>query len=164
MLDSALKGYSEVGGAHLPMDTFILNKAAETQMFYANRFERSGDLLQPSRVGMYPREAAHIGFMTGVQQGMRERGAKFWRRILHPELSKTGPCPQCTADAELVHPIDMPFFEPHPLGVCGLQGVMFETANGGVEIPVPGESPQGFIEHVKQLFKNIQSRVRRIRR
>lgn len=157
-------GYIRAKGVHLPIDSNILDKAIKTQIGYANRFESSGDELNPVRVGMYAREAEHIAQVVGMQQAMKERGAKLWRRVLHPELSKTGPCPQCAADANLVHPIDMPFFEFHPNGVCSAQSMAFETETGAIDMPIPEENPQGFLEHLKELFENIKSIVRRVRR
>lgn len=166
MLASALKGYDEAGGVHLPMSTGILSGGRDNQVGYANRFEESGARLDPVRVGMYAREAAHIGFVIGQQQAMKERGAKSWRRVLHPELSKAGPCAQCTADAELTHSIDMPFFEFHPNGVCGMQSLLYSTGEGpGMELPLPySDTPHDFQDYVKSVFERIKSLVRRLRK
>lgn len=163
MLKSAIEGYKNLGGAHFPMNTDILKKSASSQIGYANRFEKSGSPLHEWRVAMYAREAHHLGMVIGQQQYFKEHGAKLWRRVLHPELSLTGPCPFCVADAELVHPIDMPFFD-HPNGVCTTQGIAFESDSGEIEIPVPGFNKQGFIDYVKNLFSNIVTRVRRLRK
>jgi len=165
ILNSALKGYTEAGGAHLPIDTDLLSQAAKKQLDFATRYNTSGDELMPVRSAMYAREAAHVGFVAGQQTAMRERGAKRWRRILHAELSKTGPCPECTADAELTHPIDEVFWEPHPGGYCGVQGVSYQMeGHEPIELPVPGEAnPSSWEKAVKGLFERIQHVVRRIR-
>ena len=82
--------------------------------------------------------ASHVTYMLGVQQAMRSHGAKFWQRILHPELSQSGPCSACVEDAMVVHPIEVAFSEPHPSGVCGMQSLTFffsDSAPKSVAIP-----------------------------
>lgn len=164
MLNAAVNGYSVLGGAHSPFNADILNKAIDSQLFYANRYEQSGDKLESNRIGMYAEEAEHIGSVVGAQQYFKEYGAKQWQRRLHPELSKTGPCPQCTADAELAHSIDTPFFEFHPQGVCTAQGIAFQSDSGNIEIPVPGHNPHTFLDKIKELLGNVTSIIRRFRR
>jgi hypothetical protein len=165
ILKSALEGYNLAGGAHLPLDTSLLVQAANKQLGFARKFEFSDAELDPVRASMYAREAAHIGHVAGEQQAMRERGARRWRRVLHPELSKTGPCEACTADAELTHPIDQVFWEPHPLGVCSVQGIVYDLGPDSFEMPVPGESkPAAWEGAVRKLFEKIKSVVRRIRK
>jgi hypothetical protein len=139
--------------------------ARDNQIGFANRFEESGDPVHPFRVGMYPREAAHIGYVIGQQQAMLERGAKRWRRVLHPELSKTGPCAQCTEDSHTTHPISEPFFEFHPNGVCGIHGVQYSGDIETIELPSPTRDlPTEFLDIVRKMFNNIKQIVRRIRK
>ena len=93
-------------------------------------------------------DAAHIAYMLGVQQAMKSHGSTHWQRLLHPELSVTGPCSQCLADAAVVHPITEPFFEPHPAGVCGVQSLNFHFTSRppqAVEIPKWGVPTQHMV-------------------
>lgn len=119
------------------------------------------------RVYLYPQEVRHLSWMYGVQQAMKERGAKAWRRILHPELSETGPCEACVLDSAVVHPITLPFFEFHPNGVCSVQGVAYYTDVHMpiLEVPIPGKVtlPERIREIVERLGKIGKAIIRRIR-
>ncbi len=119
------------------------------------------------RVYLYPQETRHLSWMYGVQQAMRERGAKGWRRVLHPELSETGPCLDCARDAAIMHSITEPFFEFHPNGVCSAQAVAYYTdaAMPFLEVPIPGKVtiPERIREIVERLGKIGKAIIRRIR-
>jgi len=106
--------------------------------------------------------------MWGLQQAMRERGARAWKRVLHPELSETGPCTACIADSANIHPITVGFFEFHPHGVCSAQSIYFYTAEEGmpIEVPIPKryvlpEVIRKLLERLGRLGKSIVRRIRR---
>lgn len=162
MLASGQSGYKSAGGVHA-YDTRLLDKAVQTQIDYANNYQNSGAIVD-TRTAMYPREAHHIGRMVGVQQALKEKGAKSWRRVLHPELSKTGPCAECTADALVTHDITEPWYEYHPLGRCGIQGVAFISDSGATEIPHQNETEHDYFAYVKRLLGKMVSVIRRFRR
>lgn len=83
--------------------------------------------------------AANTAFVLGTQQAMASHGARNWQRVLHPELSMSGPCAECEADAQVVHGIEEPFTEFHPHGVCSAQSVLFgfNQNTRARSIPVP---------------------------
>lgn len=119
------------------------------------------------RVYLYPQELRNLAHMRGVQQAMKERGARGWRRVLHPEASVDGPCMDCIRDSSIVHSITEPFFEFHPNGVCSAQGVMFYTSaiQPIMEVPVPGkitlpERIREIIEKIGEIGKVIIRRIR----
>lgn len=86
--------------------------------------------------------SVHTAYMLGTQAAMKSHGAHGWRRMLHPELSLSGPCDECVADAAVVHAIDEAFHEFHPNGVCSPQSVMFQFANAApVAVRVPQPRP-----------------------
>ena len=92
--------------------------------------------------------AVHTAYVLGTQQAMKSHGAKAWQRELHPELSVSGPCADCTADANITHSIDEGFFEFHPGGVCAARSVVFHFGEDGNHrtrnVPVPEwENPHG---------------------
>jgi hypothetical protein len=91
------------------------------------------------RAMMYPEEGWRLAVVNGQREAMKERGAKRWRRILHPELSKDGPCAECTADAEITHDIEDDFVEFHPNGVCSQQFLEYTSGDNEmkIEMPVP---------------------------
>ena len=95
------------------------------------------------RVMLYPQEGYKMAVLNGQAQAMEERGARHWRRIIHPELSKSGTCVFCEADSHLLHGIDEPFSVLHPNDVCGQQwlSIQYLTASGlpSIEVPVPGD-------------------------
>jgi len=119
------------------------------------------------RVYLYPQEVRHLAWMYGVQQAMQERGAKGWRRVLHPELSEYGVCMDCIRDSAVVHAITEPFFELHPNGVCTAQGVAYYTdaAMPFLEVPIPGKVllPERIREIIERLGKIGKAIIRRIR-
>lgn len=165
MLESARAGYAAAGGQlWLHSDKTLLDQAVAVQIGYADKYDESGHPLDPLRVAMYPREADYVAYMIGAQIAMEERGASHWRRVLHPEGSKSGPCAACIADAQVRHPVEEPFFD-HPNGVCDIEYVMFSVGSEEVSVPAPGrEEPQDFIKHVKDLWAKTVSTIRRIRK
>lgn len=179
MLDFAKDGYESVGGA-FDVDAEWVDGAVAFVNSYADSFGQRLEgaiddttALEDKRYNayLYPQEGRHLAYMYGVQQAMKEKGARGWRRVLHPELSKTGPCQQCMADSALVHPITEGFFEFHPNGVCSAQGVAFytSTAEIPVEIPVPGKvfDRELIMKFLRKLGRAItgpiQNIVRRVR-
>jgi hypothetical protein len=175
MVDFAREGYRSVGGAFDVNEKWV-SGAIDFVNSYADGF---GARLKASNTPedmrwnayLYPQEGRHLAYMYGVQQAMRERGARAWRRILHPELSKSGPCDLCIEDSLKVHPIDEPFFEFHPEGVCSAQGVAFYTAQEEalIEIPVPEKifDAMHILSVLRELGRamgqRIQQIVRRVR-
>jgi len=142
MRQAAADGYLTAGGSKL-LDEDYVRRAIDWNNGHLEGFEQA--LLEASdeeraemkrRAEMYPREGDRIAFMYGVFLAMREFGARGWRRVLHPELSLSGPCEACIADSRLVHPIDEAFFEPHPEGVCTAQSIYFYRMEQPMEIPI----------------------------
>jgi len=97
---------------------------------------------------------------------MRERGANAWRRVLHPELSKSGPCPLCIEDSLVVHPITDPFLVLHPNEVCSKQELFIQyftqEQNPTVEVPVP-TVPSDWRKIVEEILGKTRSTIRRRR-
>jgi len=91
------------------------------------------------RAMMYPTEGFRLAVLNAQRQALHERGARKWRRMLHPELSEAGPCQQCMADAEVLHDIEDPFVEFHPNGVCSQQFLVYTMEGRDIEIPVPSD-------------------------
>jgi len=109
-----------------------------------------------NRAKLYALEGHKRGYMMGIFQAMIERGAKGWRRILHPERSQTGPCDLCIADSALIHPITEEFWEPHPYGVCTSVSVYFYREFGTAEIPMGfpiGEFP---VPYDKRIVRRVR--------
>jgi len=105
---------------------------------------------------LYPQEGFRAAAVNATNQVMKERGASHWRRVLHPELSKRGPCSDCVADSQVLHSMDEPFAVMHPYDVCGTQDVGLQYFTGGipsVEVPTPNSGN----ELAQQLFGNKSS-------
>ncbi len=116
------------------------------------------------RVMMYPEEGYKSAVVNATNQVMAERGASHWRRVLHPELSKEGPCPACKADSAIAHSITDPFIVMHPNDVCGTQelGIQYFTSGGMPSIEVP--TPNSGNELAQELFNSRKNgKVRRKR-
>jgi len=92
------------------------------------------------RALMYPREGSRLAYVLGQQDAMRERGARAWQRVLHPEASSTGPCTLCIEDSMLVHSIEEPFESLHPGEVCTVMESIAYYPQPPERIP-PGEKP-----------------------
>lgn len=131
------------------------------------------------RALMYPREGARLAYVLGQQAAMKERGAKAWQRVLHPESSVTGPCDLCVEDSMVIHPIEEPFESLHPGEVCTvMESIAYypqapEAIAPGqppmIEMPTPAKlSIPGVIQMLKDtagsLGKLGLSIIRRIRR
>jgi hypothetical protein len=125
------------------------------------------------RAFMYPNEASRMAYVVGQQQAMRDMGARAWRRELHPERSRTGPCQLCIDDSRLIHPISEPFILLHPGDVCDVASVIVyyptEQPAPGIEpmaeMPVPGRFPpivQMIRDFLERLGHGAQSIVRRV--
>jgi hypothetical protein len=122
-----VQGYTDIGGTESINEEQLRQAIAFSKDRLGNflaDIEGKGVASQNGRAGLYNSHGRKIAYMYGVFQGMRERGAKYWRRILHPEASLSGPCLECIADARLVHSMDEPFTD-HPNGVCTSQEVAF---------------------------------------
>jgi hypothetical protein len=164
-------GYKDAGGAGGVDEGWAAGAANFVNSFASGLQNALEGATNPEglywRVYLYPQELRNLAWMYGVQQAMRERGAQGWRRVLHPELSESGPCLDCIRDSAVVHPITEPFFEFHPNGVCSAQGVTFYTdfASPGIEIPVPGKVtvPERIKEIIQKIGKIGKAIIRRIR-
>ena len=156
------------------------DRAAKFINDFADKFkidmEASPDSDLRWRALMYPAEGHRLGYVLGQQAAMREHGARAWRRILHPELSQSGPCVLCIADSAIVHPIEEDFVLLHPGDVCSVAETIAyypvppEEAGEKpeVEFPVPGRPTipdiiQMLKDSLGRLGHNIQHVVRRIR-
>jgi hypothetical protein len=147
MMAAYQDGYNNFGG-YSDLSYTLLEEAPQGMVFQLKRLEfysnelksRAGDVEQIAgarfRASQYA-GAVHTAYILGAQAAMQAHGASHWKRVLHPELSVSGPCPECTADAGVRHPITEPFFEFHPNGVCSAQSIMFGFGNGThVETPI----------------------------
>jgi len=144
MKEAAQLGYITAGGVG-DLDEDYVQKAIDWNNKYLAGFK--GALLEAAkdekalkkmqrRARMYADQGDKIAFMFGVFRFFEELGATGWRRVLHPELSLTGPCEACIDDSALIHPIDEPFSD-HPEGVCSAQSVYFyRTERPMEEIPM----------------------------
>jgi len=162
MKEAAQLGYITAGGSgDLPED--YVQRAIDWNNDYLAGFE--GALLEAAedekalkkmqrRAKMYADQGDKIAFMFGVFWFMKEQGARGWRRVLHPELSLTGPCELCIADSVLIHPIDEPFSD-HPEGVCSAQSLYFYWTERPME-----EIPRIFPVPRRRDEKRIVRRIR----
>jgi hypothetical protein len=129
------------------------------------------------RALIYPSEGPRLAKVVGQQLAMKERGAKSWIRVLHPELSKTGPCQLCIEDSQKVHSIDEWFTLLHPGDVCSMQEIYYYVeppemvtpeSKPEVKVQVPGlptfsEILDMLKDAVKKIGEGAKHIVRRIR-
>ena len=144
MTDAYRRGYFDAGGRQEPMPDRIEATVAWNND-YARNFEKDmlaaveagEDLGQfEDRAGMYSPQGFKKAFMAGVFQSKRyEQGYTGWRRMLHPELSKSGPCSWCIADSQIIHPIEEEFTD-HPLGVCTVSAFLSFYRGGASSYPM----------------------------
>ena len=179
MREFAMDGYKAAGGVHenppglnawVSRGTAFVNSYADAFGDRLSEVYDNPSALEGKRWNayLYPQEGRHLAYMYGLQWAMKEHGARGWQRVLHPEQSATGPCVDCVADSTLVHPIDEPFFEFHPYGVCSAQGVAFftdTTEQPMLEVPVPRKifDMDKIMDVLKRLSDKIQHLVRRVR-
>jgi hypothetical protein len=136
-------GYHRQGGLDEP-DLTLLNGAITFQAEHLRGFK--SDMLaalgEPEKLGaMQHRASLYAGalvtaFVLGSQAGAKSIGSSHWQRVLHPELSQSGPCEQCLADSAIVHPIDDPFVEYHPNECCSMQSIRFHFAGETKAVPL----------------------------
>jgi len=116
------------------------------------------------RTFLYANAGHALAYTLGQQEAMKERGAHAWRRILHPELSKTGPCEACINDSMLTHSIDEDFQLLHVGDVCSVQEVYYFATEPGettpestplAQLPVPEQFPK-----VKQMIEDALENLR----
>lgn len=175
--DFARMGYKDAGGVNADADT-----AATTATNFINSFaDKFGADLEAGypvdkgawRTFMYANEGHRLAYVLGQQQAMQERGAKSWRRVLHPESSQSGPCQLCIDDSMLVHPISEPFKLLHPGDVCTVQETVayyaepaeFAVGQPIAEMPVPQRFPNALAwikEVLGALKQNYKTVVRRV--
>ena len=136
-----LEGYADAGGNMAP-DPEAMAAAIAFNAMYLAEFQKvleGATDYRPYgyRPALYNDHGRRIAYMYGIFQAMKEHGVKGWQRVLHPELSVSGPCAECEADAKVVHDMSEPFFD-HPHGVCSMQEVMFFDDSGNRTVyPVP---------------------------
>lgn len=139
MVLSFQDGFSGWGGLHEP-DYAALTASAQGLDFQLAQLAsfsaelqkmESLDRLKARRRALLYAGVAPLAYQLGRQQAFKSQGATHWQRVLHPELSKSGPCLECQADAARMHPIAEPFFEYHPNGVCTPQSVSFHFGTNG---------------------------------
>lgn len=170
MYDFARDGYESVGGAFEVDKDWVDGAVTFVNSFaddFGERIKAASDRDALAwNVYLYPQEGRHLAYMYGVQQAMREKGARGWRRVLHPERSKTGPCDSCVADSAVMHSIEEPFFEFHPNGVCSAQAVAFYTSPASIpiEIPVPTKifDPTHILQVLRELGQSISRQIQHI--
>jgi len=141
--DAYVEGYRIAQGAE-EISQERINEAVKWNNDYLDNFisdleaniEDDAQLEQwRSRAKLYAANGHKKGYMMGIFQAMIERGAKGWRRVLHPELSESGPCDVCIADSKLIHPITEEFTD-HVWGVCSQISLYFYREYGYVEVPM----------------------------
>ena len=174
MVEFAQRGYKDAGGAFEIDKEWVDGAVSFVNSFTDGFAERLRPVIDdPERLAdyrwnayLYPQEGRHVAYMYGVQWAMKEKGAKAWQRVLHPELSKTGPCELCIADSQIIHDIDEPFFEPHPNGVCGIQGIAYymDKSELPIEVPIPGKvfDPTSILAYLRSIGKGLATRVQQI--
>ncbi len=169
----AQQAYTASGGiGEIPIEWAGL--AAQFVNSFASGFEQAllGALAQGEpldkflyRAMLYPQEGYKMAVINGQSYAMRERGARHWRRVLHPELTQGGPCELCVADSLILHAIEEPFIVLHPNEACSKQDLWIQYFTGGIpsiEVPIPA-SPSGFDEYAKALGKLGKAQTRRKR-
>lgn len=131
--------------------------------FRAALISRSGVLDYRRRTLMYGEEGYRTAFLHGIQAAMAERGATHWQRVLHPELSLSGPCPLCVEDAAFIHPISEPFKSLHPNEVCTANplSLRFAGAGGEINFGVPGLTENDITELLRQQGIDPENLIRR---
>jgi hypothetical protein len=164
-------GYAETGG-QFTVDPNWMQRCVDFLNSFtgglAEAIEASADPASLYwRIYLWPQQIRNLGYMYGVQWAMREYGARGWRRVLHPELSETGPCQICLNDSVIMHSIDEPFWD-HPNGVCSMFTIAFyadDQALPFAEVPIPKKVtlPDKIREIVEGLGKIGKAIIRRIR-
>lgn len=146
-------GYMQYGGFGEP-DYSLLNNdiqgmpwhIAKLRAFKSDLLNAQGsreDLLKMRTRAADYASAVHTAYVLGTQDAMKKHGAKFWQRILHPELSIAGPCSECTADSAIVHPISEVFTSFHPGEVCAAQSVIYHFGDRlPTTVPIPDNLPK----------------------
>lgn len=132
MTDAYRRGYRDAGGRQEPMLDRI-EAAVAWNNDYARNFEqdmisaieRGEDLGQfEDRAGMYSPQGFRKGWFGGIWQARGEQGYTGWKRILHPEASREGPCEFCIADSQVTHAMAEEWYDHHS-GVCSIQYLTF---------------------------------------
>lgn len=151
------QGYLDAGG-NMEMDQERLRMAVNFNAQYLTKLEEdiqaSDDLTKLEwRPPEYNRNGRRIPYMYGVFQAMKEHGAKGWRRILHPERSKAGPCQWCINDSQIVHSIEEEFTD-HPHGVCDVDTDVAFYRDTVVEIPIVFPVPRRREDESRYIRRN----------
>ena len=137
---------------------------------FADRFGEDlksggGSMDYARRAAKYGEEGYRTAVLQGVQAAMAERHATHWRRVLHPELSKSGPCPLCVEDSQIVHAIDEPFLALHPNEVCSMEPLTLEFSGGQeglARFGVPGVTENELTQILREAGIESQHNVRRV--
>lgn len=160
------RGYRNAGGVW-QLDDEVLGVATNFVNAFLPGFQHAletadarDDAKLIARALLYPAEGYKMAILNGQNRAMRERGASHWKRIV-----KAGGCPDCTADAQLAHPIDEPFLVLHPNENCAGQEQYIQYLIGGlpsVEIAVPGSRGE-YADLVAKILGGSGERSRRRR-
>ena len=173
--EEELAGFSEMGyrqarGGRLDVPSPWLNSASAFVNSFADKFGSdmeagAGRLDYQTRALMYGAEGYRTALLHGIQAAMFERGASHWRRILRPEASKSGPCPLCIQDAQILHSIDEAFVALHNNEVCSMQTLNVRFSNSGeeVEFGVPGLTVNEMSALLEESGGEVDHNVRRKR-
>jgi len=169
--DFGLMGYRDAGGmlpqVPEPWRGFaapFINKFADH--FLGDLENNTTQMDVQRRTLMYGEEGHRMAYLQGVQAAMEERGATHWRRALHPELSRSGPCPLCLADAQILHSIDEPFLSLHPNEMCSMAPIRlrFSGAGNDLDFGIRGVTENEMSEILRQAGIEAETNVRRTRR
>lgn len=157
------ESYKDMGGVGSPnlellriasdfVNSYADNFGNDLKKFLADGVPIATDPIQ-RRTMQYPQEGFKAAVVNMQNQALAERGASHWRRVLHPELSKSGPCPACMADSNIVHAMAEPFEVMHPGDVCGTQDINLQYFTSGIpSIEVP--TPNAGNELAQEMFLN----------
>lgn len=164
-------GYRQAKGGGLSVPQPWGDSASAFVNSFADKFGSDmqagvGSIDYQTRALMYGQEGYRTALLHGIQAAMSERGASHWRRVLRPELSKTGPCPLCIQDAQTLHTIDEAFMALHNNDVCSMAplNVRFSGSGEEVEYGVPGFTQNELTNLLKESTGGaVEDNVRRKR-
>lgn len=164
----ARMGYRRAGGMHADVPQPWLDAAGGFVNSYASGFgdamaSGTGTMSYERRVLMYGENGYMMAIVHGIQAAMLERRATHWRRVLHPEASKAGPCALCIADSKVVHSVDEPFQILHPNDVCTLAPISlrFTGTGGSVEYGIPGITENEISRFLQEVGIPHEDNIRR---
>ena len=134
------QSYRATGGA-FDLPAAWLDAAARFVNSFADHFGEDLEGLDSDKVRararLYPQEGYKMAKLNGQAAAMRDLGATHWQRAHYDN-----DCPDCRADAQLLHAITEPFVVMHPNENCSKNElhVRYFDARGSMilECPIPG--------------------------